>query len=681
MGSLYKMPVSSLSGIGAKRAQLFEKLGVRSVGDLLNFYPRAYEDWSNVVKIEDAVYGESCCIRAVLGTPVSNAMLAGGRILSKAVAYDDTGSVQLVFFNNRYISSMLCQGVEYLFYGKITADAHGAQLVSPMFSRVADASSIQPIYKQTAGLVSKTISNAVKQAIRLLPQSVNDPIPEQVRKTFDLCGLRQALTDIHFPPSEQALNAARKRLVTEELLVLNLGMRDLRTHSRGISGVKIKDDFSAEFETLLPFTLTNAQKRAIGDCIGDLTQKSAPMNRLVQGDVGSGKTAVAASVCYTVIKNGFQAAFMAPTEILARQHFETFSNFFQGTDVRVELLTGALKEKEKRDVRQRLADGEIDLVIGTHALITDKTEFANLGIAVTDEQHRFGVAQRAKLLGKGENPHLLVMSATPIPRTLGLIIFGDLDISVIDELPPSRKPVKTVLMSAAQRGRIYQFIRSEIAAGRQAYIVCPLVEEGELEGVASAEEYAAELMLREFADIPVGLVHGRMNSDEKEKVMAQFAANELGLIVATTVIEVGVDVPNASVIVIENAERFGLSQLHQLRGRVGRGASQSYCILVSDKTNSNTGARLEVMCSTNDGFKIADEDLKMRGPGDFFGERQHGLPQMAIADFADTKSLELSQKIADYILFIYKDLRNEELRLLNAEVDRLFQRGGQHTLN
>lgn len=681
MASLYKMPISRLNGIGAKRAELFSKLGIHSIGELLNFYPRTYEDWSTVEKIENLQYGGMFCIKAVLGTPITDARIKGGRIISKGMVYDDTGSIQIVFFNNKYISSMLKGGNEYFFYGRITMDSFGTQMVAPTFSPISEGTRIHPVYKQTAGLVSKTILGAVKQALALLPKDINDPLPEQVRKSFGLCGLRQALNDIHFPKNKEFLETARKRLVTEELVVLNLGMRTLRDHSRGISGIKIQYDYSAEFEKFLPFTLTNAQKNAVSDCVNDMLHKKTPMNRLVQGDVGSGKTAVAASVCYTVVKNGFQSAFMAPTEILARQHYETFSKLFENTDINVALLTGSLKESEKKKVRQDLSDGKIDLVIGTHALITDKTEFNNLGIAVTDEQHRFGVAQRAKLLAKGENPHLLVMSATPIPRTLGLIIFGDLDISIIDELPPSRKPVKTVLMSAVQRNRIYNFIRSEIKAGRQAYIVCPLVEEGELDNVASAEEYAAELMLKEFSDIPVGIVHGKMKSDEKDKVMSRFVSKEYSLLVATTVIEVGVDVPNASVIVIENAERFGLSQLHQLRGRVGRGEFQSYCIMVSDKDSQNTRARLEVMCSTNDGFKIADEDLKMRGPGDFFGERQHGLPQMSIADFADTKSLELSQKIADYILFTYNDIRHEELRLLKAEIDRLFERGGQNSLN
>ncbi len=681
MASLYKIPVSKLAGIGPKRAELFHKLGIHSVGDLLNFYPRAYEDWGTIEKIENLQYGAISCVKAYLPTPLSDARISGGRILSKASVYDDTGTLNIVFFNNKYISSMLKSGREYLFYGRVTVDRQGAQMVSPTFSATDNGMIINPIYKQTAGLVSKTIANAVKQALKLLPDRINDPLPEQVRSCFGLCGLGEALHNIHFPENLKKLEIARKRLVIEELVVLNLGMQSIKQLSRGISGIRIKRDYSSEFSGLLPFKLTNAQQRAISDCVKDLLMKPSPMNRLVQGDVGSGKTAVAASVCYTVIKNGFQTAFMAPTEILARQHFDTFSKLFADTDIKVALLTGSLKESEKKRIRAELCEGKIDLVIGTHALITDKTEFKCLGLAVTDEQHRFGVSQRAKLLTKGKNPHLLVMSATPIPRTLGLIVFGDLDISIIDELPPSRKPVKTVAFNTFQRSRAYNFIRSEISAGRQAYIVCPLVEEGELDEVAAAEEYAAELMLNEFSDIPVGIVHGQMKSSEKEEVMQKFVDGEFSLLVSTTVIEVGVDVPNASVMMIENAERFGLSQLHQLRGRVGRGSFQSFCVLVSDSQSPLTQERLKVMCSTNDGFKIADEDLRMRGPGDFFGERQHGLPQMAIADFADTKSLELSQKITDYIMFVYKDIRNDELRMLKGEVDRLFEKGGSNSLN
>ncbi len=681
MPSLYKIPISELKGFGEKRAEQFSKLGVNSIGELLNYYPRAYQDWTDVVKIENLQDGGTFCIKATVGSPVSDTRVSGGMILTKTKVYDDTGALKLVWFNNRYISQMLLYGGEYFFFGKITVDNYGAQMVAPTFSSAGKGAGIHPVYRTTAGLPAKTISAAVEQSLKLLPETVNDPLPELIRNKYDLCGLKQALMDVHFPKTREALDIARKRLVTEELLVLNLGMRSIKGQSRGVSGVRIKTDHSDEFSALLPFEMTGAQKRAVSDCVSDMIEKASPMNRLVQGDVGSGKTAVAASVCYTVAKNGFQAAFMAPTEILARQHFENLSGLLENTGVRVALLTGSLKESEKKRVRSALAEGEIDLVIGTHALITDKTEFKNLGLAVTDEQHRFGVAQRARLLGKGENPHLMVMSATPIPRTLGLIIFGDLDISVIDELPPSRKAVKTVLRGSADRPKIYQFIKKEIAAGRQAYIVCPLIEEGAIDGVASAEEYAESLMLNEFSDIPVAVVHGKTKADEKERIMADFAANRYSLLVATTVIEVGVDVPNASVMVIENAERFGLSQLHQLRGRVGRGEFQSYCVLISDRRNDETTERLRVMCSTNDGFKIADEDLRLRGPGDFFGERQHGLPQMAIADFADSKSLELSQKIADDIIFTYKDLRNDELRLLKAEVDRLFQRGGQNTMN
>lgn len=681
MASLYKISIDKLNGIGKKRAELFNKLGIYSIGDLLSFYPKGYEDWSSTVKIESLQDGMNVCIKAVLGAQIKDGVLPGGRIISKGMVYDDTGTLQLVFFNNRYISAMIHAGEEYYFYGRVTGGIGGWQMISPIFSPVGEGSKIHPIYKQTAGLNSKIIANAVKQALSYLPEKVNDPLPESVRSTFALCDLKYAIQNIHFPNNSESLASARKRLVTEELLVLNLGMRSLKEHSRGESGVDITKSYFDEFKELLPFTMTNAQSRVVGECISDLTKGTKPMNRLVQGDVGSGKTAVAAAVCHTVIRNGFQAAFMAPTDILARQHYKTFTELFKGTDIKTALLTGSMKESEKKAVRAELENGDISFVVGTHALITEKTNFYNLGIAVTDEQHRFGVSQRAKLLSKGSNPHLLVMSATPIPRTLGLVIFGDLDISIIDELPPSRKPVKTYAISTLKRKNCYGFIKNEIAQGRQAYIVCPLVEEGELENVASAEEYAAELMLNDFSDISVGIVHGHMKPAEKDEVMKKFADNEISLLVATTVIEVGVDVPNATVMTIENAERFGLSQLHQLRGRVGRGKYDSYCFLISNNRNPETMQRLKVMCSTNDGFKIADEDLKLRGPGDFFGERQHGLPQMAIADFADTKSLELSQKMADFIIFNYKNLYHDDLRLLRAEVDRLFSSNGHNCLN
>ena len=470
MASLYKISIDKLNGIGKKRAELFNKLGIYSIGDLLSFYPKGYEDWSNTTKIESVQDGMNVCIRAVLGTQIRDGVLPGGRIISKGMVYDDTGTLQLVFFNNRYISAMIHAGEEYFFYGRVTGGIGGWQMISPTFSPVSEGTKIHPVYKQTAGLNSKIIANAVKQAVSYLPEKVNDPLPESVRSTFSLCNLKFAIQNIHFPENYEALSQARKRLVTEELLVLNLGMRSLKEQSRGESGADITKSYFDEFKELLPFTLTNAQSRVVGECISDLTKGSKSMNRLVQGDVGSGKTAVAAAVCHTVIRNGFQAAFMAPTDILARQHYKTFSQLFKDTDIKTALLTGSMKESEKKAVREGLESGEISFVVGTHALITEKTNFYNLGLAVTDEQHRFGVSQRAKLLSKGSNPHLLVMSATPIPRTLGLVIFGDLDISIIDELPPSRKPVKTYAINTLKRKNCYEFIKNEIRQGRQAKV-------------------------------------------------------------------------------------------------------------------------------------------------------------------------------------------------------------------
>ena len=629
MTSLYKTPVTNLNGIGEKRAALFARLGIKSVGDLINFYPRTYEDWSNIKHIDELEYGETVCIKAVVATSVNDTRISGGRIISKTAVYDETGSIQLVFFNNKYISSMLRQGGEYFFYGKISSDSYGMQIVSPTFAPAVKGTQIRPIYRQTAGLPSKSVESAVRQALSMLPSKIKDPLPDAIRERFDLCSLRQALFDIHFPKNRQQLEAARKRLVTEELVVLNLGMRNLRDHSRGVTSLEITKDYSKEFESLLPFTMTNAQKRAVSDCINDIINKSSPLNRLVQGDVGSGKTAVAASVCYTVAKNGFQTAFMAPTEILARQHYKTFQKLFENTDIKVGLLTGTLRESEKKQIRKSLADGSIDMVIGTHALITDKTEFKNLALAVTDEQHRFGVAQRAKLLGKGNNPHLLVMSATPIPRTLAIIMYGDLDISVIDELPAGRIPIKNCVVDESYRKTALGFIMKEVSQGHQIYIVCPMVEASEvLDDVANVTEYTEELKksIRDGygADTSVVCLHGKMKAEEKNRILQDFADGKISILVSTTVIEVGINNPNASDMMVENAERFGLAQLHQLRGRVGRGNLQSYCIFMSGKKDKDTMERLNVLEKSNDGFYIAGGDLKMRGPGEIYGIRQSG---------------------------------------------------------
>ena len=680
MASLYAVPVEQLKGVGPKRAEQFGRLGVFTVGQLINYYPRTYENWSVITDIADVPDGATVCIRATVGSAFSSNFTRSGKTIFKTAVYDDSGGAELIFFNNRYITSMLAYGHTYLFYGKASHTFDGVSMISPSFSKVSDGVSLQPIYNLTAGLNNNYLIRCVRTALQMLPEQINDPLPEDVRKRFGLCGLKFALENIHFPKDPEALAQARKRLVAEELLVLNLGLRQLKLHKRSENKNIIKKDYSSEFGKLLPFSMTNAQKRAIADCVGDVMNPGLTLNRLVQGDVGSGKTAVAASLCYTFIKNGWQCAFMAPTEILAEQHYNSLKEIFKNTDIEIALLTGSLKAKEKTEVREKLAAGEIDLVIGTHALITDKTEFSDLALVVTDEQHRFGVEQRAKLLSKGNNPHLLVMSATPIPRTLGLIIFGDLDISVIDELPPGRQEIDTLLIDSSKRDRALGFIRSEVSRGRQAYIVCPLVEEGDVE-LASAEEYAAELMLNHFSDIAVGILHGRMKPAEKEAVMRDFPRNKVKILVATTVIEVGIDVPNATIMMIENAERFGLSQLHQLRGRVGRGSEKSWCILVSDSTTENSAERLKTMCTTRDGFKIADADLKLRGPGDFFGSRQHGLPQLSVSSLADTENLELSQKMTDYIINDSEGMRDDRYRGLSAEITRLFKSTGDETLN
>ena len=680
MASLFNRKIETLTGVGTKRAQLFNRLGVFSVGDLLTFYPRTYEDWSVVTNICDVADGTTVCIKAVVGAPFKSGYTRTSKFIAKTVVYDETGGAQLVFFNNRYISNMLKNGETYLFYGKASHTLDGVSMISPMFEPVSSQKTVKPIYNLTAGLNNNFVIKSVKRALALLPEKVNDPLPEELRERFSLCGLKYAIENIHFPESMEALERSRKRLVAEELLTLNLGLRDLKNHKRSLNKNLIETDFSKQFEGLLPFSMTNAQKRAISDCVRDMMNPERPLNRLVQGDVGSGKTAVAASVCYTVIRNGKQCAFMAPTEILAEQHYNSLKEILEPSGVRSALLTGSVKQSEKNKIREQLENGEIDLVIGTHALITYKTVFRDLALVVTDEQHRFGVAQRAKLLSKGNSPHLLVMGATPIPRTLGLIIFGDLDISIIDELPPGRQEIDTLLIDSSKRDRALDFIRKEVERGRQAFIVCPLVEEGEGD-LLSAEEYAAELMLNHFSDIPVGILHGKMKAADKEAVMLQFSKNELKILVATTVIEVGIDVPNATIMMIENAERFGLSQLHQLRGRVGRGSEKSYCILVSDSSTKTAYERLKTMCMTRDGFEIADADLKLRGPGDFFGSKQHGLPPLSISSLADTKNLELSQRIAEYVIKDSNGLLDDRYRGLKSEITRLFRDTGDETLN
>lgn len=678
MASLFEVPIENIKGIGENRGRLYRKLGIDTVGALIRFYPRTYEDWSRPTPIIEAAVGDTVCVKAVISTVAAEHRISGGKLMVSVRAADDTSSVRIIFFNNKYVKSKLTFGSEFFFYGKINDNNGYKEMVNPSFSPVSDSARVHPIYGQTAGLTSRNIEASVAKALKMLPEQVRDPIPEDICEEYSLLPLKQALLQIHFPSSMEEMYTARRRLIFEELLVLVLGLCSIKSMSVQSSQTVILKDYTEEFNAFLPFTLTSGQSAAICDCINDMMSNGKAMNRLVQGDVGCGKTMVAASCSYTVIKNGFQAAMMAPTEILARQHYQTLTKLFKDTDVNIVLLTGSLGAKAKRAALAAIADGNADLIVGTHALISEGVEFSHLGLVITDEQHRFGVRQRAALLSKGSNPHLMVMSATPIPRTLALMVYGDLDISVISELPPGRQTVDTFYIDSSKRNRAYNFLIKHIKQGRQCYVVCPAVENNEI-GLLSVEEYARNLQSKYFKNYRVAFLHGKMKTAQKDEIMSEFLNGNIDVLVSTTVIEVGVDVPNAAVMMIENAERFGLSQLHQLRGRVGRGSGKSYCILVSDAKGDDAKKRLNVMCSISDGFKIADEDLKLRGPGDFFGSRQHGLPQLRIADLAeDTTVLAQAQESARRLLEISPDLSDPSLRGLRAQMRMLFgSAGGQ----
>ncbi len=666
-----------IKGVGEQRAKKMEKLGIKTLCDLVCYFPRAYEDRTVIKPIAMLIPGETVCVRAMPAAAPRLSHIRKGLDLVKVRVVDEGGALELTFFNQSFVKDQLKPGESYVFYGKVDGKSRRLQMLNPVFEK-ENANTLTgriiPVYRLTAGISQNVLAGAVRQGLSACGDALPDYLPGKVRETFQLAQARYAYENIHFSASPEALELARRRLIFEELFVISAAMGFLRRGRSEKKGRRLYNDDVSVFYSALPFKPTNAQKRAVDEAISDM-RRDTPMNRLVQGDVGSGKTAVAAACCWYAWRSGCQSAFMAPTEILAEQHFRSLSELMEPLGIRVGLLTGSMTAKQKRSVTSGLALGEIDVVIGTHALISDNVEFFDLALVITDEQHRFGVEQRSALGKKGDSPHVLVMSATPIPRTLALIIYGDLDVSIIDELPPGRRHVETYTVTEKHRERTYNFIRKLVGEGRQVYVVCPMVEESETadEDLKSAQEYAGKLKNDIFPDLRVDLVHGRMKGKEKERVMASFAAGEIDILVATTVIEVGVDVPNAALMVVENADRFGLSQLHQLRGRVGRGAHQSYCILFEGAGGETARERLKIMKETSDGFKISEEDLKLRGPGDFFGSRQHGLPELRVANLAyDMQALSRAQKAALDLLREDPELKKPENKALGARVDALF---------
>lgn len=653
--------LSTLGGVGTQRAKALERLGLKTVGDLVSHFPRRYEDRTTCKLIGQLQHGEMAYVCAMVSTPATLSFVRKGMDLVKFRVVDESGALGITFFNQSWLKNQFRVGQTYYFYARVDVSNFQIQMTSPVWEpegHQEQTGCIVPRYALTAGLSNAMVMKYMRQCLPTAVTELVDCLPLSLRQDHQLCDVAQAYTQIHFPQSEEALETARHRLAFEELFLFTLGLGKLRQRRETVLVPPCQEIDMDGFYHRLPFALTKAQRRSIDQALEDCCS-GRPMNRLCQGDVGAGKTMVAAACVYFMAQNGRQSAMMAPTEILAQQHFRGLSNLLEPLGIRCALLTGSMTAKTKRDIAKQLAQGDIAFVIGTHALISQGVNFDDLALVITDEQHRFGVAQRAALSEKGNHPHTLVMSATPIPRTLALMLYGDLDVSVIDELPPGRQEIQTSLVDSRYHQRIYAFLRKQVDTGRQAYIVCPAVEEGEDDGGKKAvTQYVKELSQEVFPDLRIGFVHGKLKAKEKEATMTTFAAGELDILVATTVIEVGVDVPNAVVMVIENAEQFGLSQLHQLRGRVGRGEHQSYCVLISDNFAPETRARLTVMTQTSDGFRIAQEDLQLRGAGDFFGQRQHGLSQLQVANLGcDAQLMQEAQEAGKDLLSRDPDLQ------------------------
>ena len=670
-------PVRYLKGVGPKTAERFEKLGILTLSDLLCHYPRRYLDFSKPYSIAEAPADTECVVKAEVFAKPGGRILPGGRRMERITAGDDVSSLEITWFNNPYAAQKLELGQEYYFQGIVTGGMLRRQMVNPQVRTDAQVKSspFEAVYPQTEGLTSSAIAKCVRQ---LLPHAelLPDPLPSEMLKKYRLLSKADAVRAIHCPATEEEAFAARRRLIYEELLVLQLGIGRMKNHGAASTGAPMKKADASPFWESLPFSPTGAQRRAVEEILTDMSGETS-MNRLLQGDVGSGKTLVAAAAIWACIRAGYQAALLAPTEILASQHAENLNRLLSPFGMRVALLTGGMKAAARRTTLAAIRDDEADLIVGTHAILSEGVAFARLGLAVVDEQHRFGVRQRGLLAEKAANPHLLVMSATPIPRTLGLLMYGDLDISILDELPPGRKPVKTRCITGKKRADLYGFLDREIDSGRQVYIVCPAIEDAGGSGLNAVKSYYEDIAKAYLPDRRVGLMHGKLKPKEKAEVMDDFKSGRLDALVSTTVIEVGVDVPNATVMVIENAERYGLSALHQLRGRVGRGAAESWCFLVSDNVSESVQKRLKFLCSTSDGFAVAQYDLETRGPGDFFGSRQHGLPTLQIADLMnDTRTLHAAQSEAVALLAEDPLLERPEHALLARQVEQMFDKAG-----
>ncbi len=681
--SIFYQPIKYVKGVGEARAKILSKLGIYNVSDILSWFPRDYEDRSTFRKISEASDGEEILIKASLVSDITESRPRRNLTITKVMVSDGSAFLNLTWFNQKYIANSIKTGSEYYFYGKIKRTGMLLEMHNPVVEKVDSEQKITgrilPVYPLTKGLTQNNLRKITENALNMVRGKFQEILPASLRREYKLSEVNFSYEQIHFPSSFSNLNEARKRLVFEELLLLQLAMIHTKGENTAQKGIKYSPVDMSPLLDKLPFKLTDAQKKVFREIEADMESEKR-MNRLIQGDVGSGKTIIAFLALYKAVKNGYQGVFMVPTEILAEQHYKSASKLFDDLGITVRLLTGSMKKREKDEVKKLTKDGKIDIVLGTHAVLEEDAEFYNLGLVITDEQHRFGVRQRAKLSIKGENPDLLVMTATPIPRTLSLVLYGDLDVSVIDALPPDRKPIKTYAVNDAMRERIYNFIRKNVAEGRQAYIVCPLVEESEQIEAESAEELAERIRENELKGLRVGLIHGKLRPSEKEEVMRQFVDGSLDVLVSTTVIEVGVNVPNANIMVIENAERFGLAQLHQLRGRVGRGSHQSYCILFNQSKSEISKQRMEIMVKSNDGFEISEKDLELRGPGDVFGVRQHGLPEFKIANlYRDMEILKEVQsavrKIIDNNLLNedcdYRPIKERLIEIYNKRVKEL----------